>query len=194
MRYAQIVDNKVHWILESEHDMETLYDQYYCKDDIELIDITDQPDITEGWLYNDGIFSAPTAPPEPPLNECKSAKLAQIDTWTQQAITGGFMSTCTGAPVRYDSDADTQITMQGIALNATSERFAAEYPQGCPCRGYAEGSDTKTVHMLTGGQVLGFCADLSAHIGQCKQRGWELQAAVAVAATKEELDAIQWAE
>ena len=142
--------------------------------------------------YTDGKIVAEEL--EPPLGELKAAKLAQIDTWTQQAITGGFASTCTGAPVRFDSDTDTQITMQGIALNATSERFAAEYPQGCPCRGYAEGSDTKTVHMLTGEQVLGFCADLSLHIGACKQRGWELQAAVATAETREELDAIQWAE
>lgn len=194
MRYAQIVENKVHWIFESEYDLETLYNEYYCKDDIELIDITDQPDITEGWLYSDGVFSAPTVPSEPPLDELKATKLAQIDAWTQEAIIGGFVSACTGEPVRYDSDTDTQITMQGIALNATSERFAAEYPRGCPCRGYAEGSEIKTVHMLTGEQVLGFCADLSLHIGVCKQRGWELQAQVAEAATKEELDAIKWAE
>lgn len=194
MRYAQILAGKVHWILESEYDLETLYNEYYCQDAIELIDITDLPEVAEGWLYNGSVFSVPTAPSEPQLDELKAAKLAQIDAWTQQAIAGGFMSTCTGTPVRYDSDTDTQITMQGIALNATSERFATEYPQGCPCRGYAEGSDIKTVHMLTGEQVLGFCADLSLHIGACKQRGWELQGAVAAAKTKEELDVIKWAE
>lgn len=132
--------------------------------------------------------------PEPLLDNLKAAKLAEINTWTQQAITGGFVSTCTGAPVKYDSDVDTQITMQGIALNATSERFAAEYPQGCPCRGYEEGSDVKSVYMLTGEQVLGFCADLSLHIGVCKQRGWQLQAAVDAAKTTEELERITWAE
>lgn len=128
------------------------------------------------------------------LQMLKVAKLAEINTWTQQAITGGFVSACTGATVTFDSDVDTQITMQGIALNATSERFTAEYPRGCPCRGYAEGSNNKAIYMLTGEQVLGFCADLSLHIGACKQRGWELQAAVTVAKTKEELDAITWAE
>lgn len=194
MRYAHISDKKVHWTFDSVHDLETLYDQYYCKDDITLIDITDQPNVVEGWLYDDGVFTAPPPPPEPSLDDLKSAKLDEIDTWTQQAITGGFVSTCTGMSAKYDSDTETQITMQGIALNATSARFAAEYPQGCPCRGYAEGSDTKSVYMLTGEQVLGFCADLSLHIGACKQRGWQLQAAVAAAETKEELDAITWAE
>lgn len=136
-------------------------------------------------------ISAPPPPP-PAIEDLKAEKLAQVDTWTQQAITGGFISKCTGAPVRYDSDVDTQRTMQGIALNATSARFVAEYPQGCPCRGYAEGSDTKSIFLLTGEQVLGFCADLSAHIGQCKQRGWELQAAVHSAATAEELEALKF--
>lgn len=126
------------------------------------------------------------------LQVIKIAKLAEINAWTQQAITGGFTSTCIGVPVRFDSDVDTQITMQGIALNATSDRFATEYPQGCPCRGYAEGSDTKSVYMLTGEQVLGFCADLSLHIGACKQRGWELQAAVNAAKTCKELETIKF--
>lgn len=194
MRYAQILEGRIHWIFESENDLETLYDQYYCKEDIELIDITDQTDVSEGWLYSNGIFTAPPPPPEPSLDDLKAAKLAEINAWTQQAITGGFVSACTGAPIKYDSDTETQITMQGIALNATSERFTAEYPQVCPCRGYGEGSDVKTVFMLTGEQVLGFCADLSLHIGVCKQRGWQLQAAVDAAKTTEELERITWAE
>lgn len=191
MRYAQILERKVHWVFESDHDLETLYDEYYCKDDVELVDITDQPQVAEGWLYSEGVF---VSPPEPPLDDLKAAKFEQVNIWTQQAITGGFVSICTGATVTFDSDVDTQITMQGIALNATSERFAAEYPQGCPCRGYGEGSDVKSVYMLTGEQVLGFCADLSLHIGACKQRGWQLQAAVAAAETTEDLEGIQWAE
>lgn len=191
MRYAQILDSRVHWVFESEQDLETLYNQCYCKDDIELVDITDQLQVAEGWLYSEGVF---VSPPEPPLDDLKAAKFEQVNIWTQQAITGGFVSTCAGVTVTFDSDVDTQITMQGIALNATSERFAAEYPQGCPCRGYEEGSDVKSVYMLTGEQVLGFCADLSLHIGACKQRGWQLQAAVAAAKTTEDLEGIQWAE
>ncbi len=127
---------------------------------------------------------------DPTLDELKAAKLAEINDWTEAQITGGFKSSCTGAEVTYDSDKDTQLTMQGIALNVNSELFAEKYPTGCPVRGYAAGSETKTVFMLNPEQVLRWCADLSMHIGTCKQQGWAKQAEVQAATTKEELDAI----
>lgn len=126
----------------------------------------------------------------PTLDELKTAKLAEIDSWTAEKITGGFISSCSGEPVRYDSDKDTQLTMQGIALNVGSELFKQKYPAGCPVRGYADGAETKSVHMLSAEQVLNWCADLSAHIGACKQAGWEKQALVETAESKEALEAI----
>lgn len=132
----------------------------------------------------------PEPEPELTLEELKAQKLKLVDAWTADKITGGFISQCTGKPVTYDSDKDTQLTMQGIALNVGSEQFAQKYPTGCPVRGYAQGSDVKTIYMLSPEQVLKWCADLSAHIGTCKQQGWEQQGLVAVASNKEELDAI----
>lgn len=44
--------------------------------------------------------------------------------------------------------------------------------------------------MLTPEQVMLWQADLSAHIGSCKQLGWDKQALVAAAVTKEDLEAI----
>lgn len=123
---------------------------------------------------------------EPILDELKQAKLAEVDTWTANKITGGFISN----GVRYDSDTDTQTTMQGIALNVNSERFTTDYPNGIPVRGYDEGATEKTIHYLTAEEVLMFCADLSEHIGRCKLDGWTMQQAVHEATTKEELDAI----
>lgn len=128
--------------------------------------------------------------PEPTLEELKAIKLSEVDAWTESKITGGFISECTGEIVRYDSDKDTQLTMQGIALNVNTDRFAVEYPTGCPVRGYADGSTDKTIFYLTPEQVLEWCADLSTHIGTCKQAGWNKQAEVAAAQSKEELDAI----
>ena len=127
---------------------------------------------------------------DPTLDELKAVKLAEISEWTEAQITGGFKSSCTGAEVTYDSDKETQLTMQGIALNVNTELFADNYPTGCPVRGYAAGSETKTVFMMTPEQVLRWCADLSMHIGNCKQQGWAKQAEVQAATTKEELDAI----
>lgn len=126
----------------------------------------------------------------PTLEELKIAKLSEIDTWTAEKITGGFISSCSGESVRYDSDKDTQLTMQGIALNVGSEQFATKYPTGCPVRGYAEGQNVKSVLMLTPEQVMLWQADLSTHIGSCKQAGWAKQALVATADSKEALDEI----
>lgn len=133
---------------------------------------------------------ATTTAPEPTLDELKAAKLAKIDAWTAKKITGGFVSEASGEPVTYDSDKDTQLTMQGIALNVNSKTFAEKYSTGCPVRGYPEGSDTKQIFMLTPSQVMQWCADLSMHIGTCKQSGWAKQVEVSDAQSKEDLEAI----
>ena len=126
----------------------------------------------------------------PTLAELKEEKIAEVDAWTADKITGGLTSECTGEIVRYDSDKDTQLTMQGIALNVSTERFKNEYPDGCPVRGYKEGETIKTIQYLNASQVYTWCADLSSHVGACKQQGWSKQAEVAAALSKEELDAI----
>ena len=133
---------------------------------------------------------ATTTAPEKTLDELKVDKLAEVDRWTAAKITGGFVSSASGEAVTYDSDKDTQLTMQGIALNVNTELFAEKYPDGCPVRGYPEGSETKQIYMLTPAQVMQWQADLSIHIGTCKQNGWAKQAEVQAATTKEELDAI----
>lgn len=124
------------------------------------------------------------------FDELKAIKLSEVDAWTERKIAGGFISECTGEIVRYDSDKDTQLTMQGIALNVSTERFKNEYPDGCPVRGYKEGETVKTIQYLNASQVYTWCADLSSHVGACKQQGWSKQAEVAAASSKEELDAI----
>lgn len=141
-----------------------------------------------GWEYEQE--EQPEPEPEPTFEELQQQKLREVDAWTANKITGGFVSSVTGSPVTYDSDKDTQLTMQGIALNVNTELFAEKYPTGCPVRGYAQGAEEKTIYMLSAEQVMNWCADLSMHIGTCKQAGWAKQAEVQAATTKEELDAI----
>lgn len=141
-----------------------------------------------GWEYEQE--EQPEPEPEPTFEELQQQKLREVDAWTASKITGGFVSSASGEPVTYDSDKDTQLTMQGIALNVNTELFAEKYPTGCPVRGYPTGSETKQIYMLTPAQVMQWQADLSIHIGTCKQNGWAKQAEVQVATTKEELDAI----
>lgn len=142
------------------------------------------------YIHNsDGSYSKYESP-EPTLEELKAIKLSEVDVWTESKITGGFISECTGEIVRYDSDKDTQLTMQGIALNVSTERFKNEYPDGCLVRGYKDGETVKTIQYLNASQVYTWCADLSSHVGACKQQGWSKQAEVAAALSKEDLDAI----
>ena len=190
-RFAQPLYGKIIYIYETNLTMEqlpTIFDPstYW-------IDVTGL-DCEVGYLvsFKEGVGLVLAPPPneEYTFEELKAQKLELVDAWTADKITGGFISQCTGNPVRYDSDKDTQLTMQGIALNVSTERFANEYPLGCPVRGYKEGETEKTVQYLNAAQVYTWCADLSSHIGTCKQAGWNKQAEVNAAQSKEELDAI----
>lgn len=177
IKYAQIIDEEKN-IVSVGIGTDT---DYY-----ESIGMTEM-DVEQG---DDGQWYVKGYAPQRPLEELKDWKLAEIDAWTAAKITGGFTSECSGELVRYDSDKDTQLTMQGIALNVNSELFAEKYPTGCPVRGYPAGSETKQIFMLTPEQVMRWQADLSMHIGICKQQGWEKQAEVAAAQSKEDLEAI----
>lgn len=118
----------------------------------------------------------------------KQRKLQLVEMWTASKITGGFTSECSGVSTKYDSDKDTQLTMQGIAVNA--DKVDEVYPTGVPVRGYVAEDTTKTIQYLKGEQVLKFCADLALHIGVCKTKGWELQSKINNATSSEELEAV----
>lgn len=146
--------------------------------------------ITDEMLIDLGVEVILVDIVEPTLKELKTEKLIELDTFIANKIVGGFISTATGEPVTYDSDVDTQITMQCIAINCQSERFSAEYPNGCPVRGYPEGNTAKEIFYLSANQILHWCGDLSIHIGACKQIGWGYQVQINNVATIEELNAI----
>ena len=190
-RFAQPLYGKIIYIYETNLTMEqlpTVFDPstYW-------IDVTGL-DCEVGYLvsFKEGVGLVLAPPPneEYTFEELKAQKLELVEAWTADKITGGFISQCTGNPVRYDSDKNTQLTMQGIALNVSTERFANEYPLGCPVRGYKEGETEKTIQYLNAAQVYAWCADLSSHIGAFKQQGWIKQAQVEAALSKEDLDAI----
>lgn len=146
----------------------------------------------EYLIADDGsVYPKPAPTDAELLAVAKQAKLAEISQWTADNITGGFVSSASGEPVRYDSDVDTQLTMQGIALNVGTPLFAEKYPDGCPVRGVAEGKDSKEVFWLKPSQVMQWMADLSMHIGSCKQAGWKKQAEVESCKTVFELNNIE---
>ena len=128
----------------------------------------------------------------PTIDELKAIKLSEVDAWTERKITGGFISECTGEIVRYDSDKDTQLTVSSDlnTINSALDKFSEHYPEGYPMRGYPEGRLDKSVYYLSVEQLIKWNVDLGLHRGKCKQQGWEKQAEVAAALSKEDLDAI----
>lgn len=128
----------------------------------------------------------------PTIDELKVIKLSEVDTWTADKITGGFISQCTSSPVRYDSDRDTQNTVSSDlnTIYLSPEKFNENFPNGYPMRGYPENANIKQVYFLTKEQLLQWNVDLGLHRGTCKQNGWIKQAEVNAAQSKEELDAI----
>lgn len=128
----------------------------------------------------------------PTLDELKDIKLSEVDAWTKNKIIGGFISRCTGNPVRYDSDRDTQNTVSSDlnTIYLSPEKFNENFPNGYPMRGYPENANIKQVYFLTKEQLLQWNVDLGLHRGTCKQNGWVKQAQVEAALSKEDLDAI----
>lgn len=128
----------------------------------------------------------------PTIDELKAIKLLEVDNWTADKITGGFISQCTGKPVRYDSDRDTQNTVSSDlnTIYLSPEKFNENFPNGYPMRGYPENANIKQVYFLTKEQLLQWNVDLGLHRGTCKQNGWIKQAQVEAALSKEDLDAI----
>ena len=144
------------------------------------------------YIHNsDGSYSKYESP-EPTLEELKAIKLSEVDAWTERKITGGFISECTGEIVRYDSDKDTQLTVSSDlnTINSALDKFSEHYPEGYPMRGYPEGRLDKSVYYLSVEQLIKWNVDLGLHRGKCKQQGWEKQAAIKAAKSKEELDII----
>lgn len=132
---------------------------------------------------------------EPTLDELKTAKLTEVDTWTASKITAGLISDCTGYTVLYDSDRDTQ-TKLDLALSLVNAGILqAKYPQGFPVRGYKQLEDgsfetDKTIILFSADAVKLWNADFGEHLLQCTQDGWAKQKEVNAATSKEELDAI----
>ena len=125
----------------------------------------------------------------------KKQLLKRIDTWTANKITNGMVSFCTGIPVLYDTDRDTQDKL-ALALGlANAGVLQVRYPEGFPCRGYKQieagvYEEEKTVQMMNAAAVIEWNTEFGEHLKKCTAEGWAKQAEVNACTTKEELDAI----
>lgn len=149
----------------------------------------EQAAFMSGKAWDGKAFYTP-APPPVDIEAVRRATLERVRLMTDERINAGFVS----GGVRYDSDRDTQLTMQGICDCVDMPRFKTEWPNGAPVRGYDKGATEKTIHWLDAEAIKTFCADLSSYIGGCRRIGWDLQEEARNATTVEELERIRWPE
>lgn len=71
MRYAQIQDNRVHWIFESDEPPD--FAPY-----IAIVSLEGRDEVREGWTYSGDGGGAFSPPPEPALEDLASVKRAEI--------------------------------------------------------------------------------------------------------------------
>lgn len=74
-KFAQIINSKIHWIFEADEKPE-------FASDIVIIDITDKPEVQEGWDYNNetGEFTAPVIPEPTPIETPPTVEEMQAQT------------------------------------------------------------------------------------------------------------------
>ncbi|MDP1395292.1 hypothetical protein Q8G28_17620 [Lysinibacillus capsici] len=74
-KFAQIINSKIHWIFEADGKPE-------FAPDIVIIDITDKPEVQEGWGYNNetGEFTAPVIPEPTPIETPPTVEEMQAQT------------------------------------------------------------------------------------------------------------------
>lgn len=61
MRYAQILYNKAHWIFESDETLEEMYSHRFHHS-LLFVDVTNRPEVMEGWDYDGTNFTDPSIP------------------------------------------------------------------------------------------------------------------------------------
>lgn len=172
--------------------------ELYTETDREIIVLTDG-----SFAFKDTVDLAEEAKrkAEKEFNDAKQAKLTEVDQWTANKITGGFVSTCyNGENILYDTDTETQLTMTKARANCEGERFAQAFPNGMGVRGYKQtGTDAdgtmvfanaKTVYNFLPEHVIAWDEDFSLHLAKCKYEGWIMQDKVNACTTVEELEAI----
>jgi len=124
-KYAQILNDKVHWIMEDEMTLEELYKHKFCKDHIHFVEITNLSPAPEvGWSFDGEAFTAPieAVPTEEELLSAirskRNALLAACD-WTQ----------ATGSPLSAEVKAAYAQYRQALRdMPATCDSANPEWP------------------------------------------------------------------
>lgn len=200
-KYAQIINNKVHWIFESEETLTQIYEHRFSKE-IVLVNITNNPEVKEGWYYDGSKFIKPNVVPHVSLDEIKQTKIEELRKTAEEKYIGGFYSSALGDAWYYDSTEEDQRLIEGLYNRTkeqdwdTIERYPGVVPAGyAPIRVKARAEDSdyqKVIKPHNKEQLINLGRDLEKHLYSIKVKHWGLQDLVNASKTVQEVEAISW--
>lgn len=166
MRFAQIQDNRAHWVFEADVKPE-------FAPNIVLVDITDKAEVKEGWKYIGGEFIDPT----PTLDELKEVKKIEIATARFTAETAGI----TFNGVKIETNRESRGLITGAVVQALVDPT------------YSLQWKTPTGFIpLTAEQLKAVGAAVRKHVQDCFDKEAELLKKIEEAKSAEELAAVVW--
>lgn len=166
MRFAQIQGNRVHWVFEADEMPE--FDE-----SIVILDITDYPQVQEGWGFVDDEFIDPA----PTFEELKAAKANEIAA-ARYATAHGYLTVRGNT---YNIDTDSRQSFLG-AIQAIEKGFLTSVQWKTK-----EGFVALTADDFTFAAIILFI-----YTEACFNAESALQAQIQAATTEAELDAIVW--
>lgn len=183
--YAQILNNRVHWVFTTEQLPE------WNETDITVLDITElSPQPQSGWQYVDGIFISPyEASAEEIFAKLKQKKIEDIKKACKEAITNGYLSAALGDIYLYPSKALDQTNMVASVTDSLNPANGDDWFTPFWC---ADSSQVWEYRLHTKAQIQRAGADGKAHIVTQLSKNAQLQAQIQTATTEEELNAIVW--
>jgi len=180
-RFAQIERNKAHWVFEAEEKPE-------FAPNIVLVDITDRPEIQEGWSYDaaTGTFTEP----QPShlhvwdgekwvidIEKFKADKKAELADKRWREETGGININ----GVEIATDRESQSLLMGAVLAAQNN---PEYVANWKAKnGWFE---------LDAATLIAIADAVRAHVQKCFDKEKQIQEQIDKATTVEELEAVVW--
>jgi len=180
-RFAQIEYGKAHWVFEAEEKPE-------FAPNIVLVDITDRPEIQEGWSYDEA--TGEFTPPKPStlhvwdgnkwvidIEQLKAKKIAELADARWREETGGYIYN--GHEFHSDRESQDRV-FQAYMASLSDPNFTVTWK-------------TKTGWLeMTASDFIALYNEFQTFLQGLYQKEKNLQALVEAATTIDELNEIEW--